>query len=352
MILINYMAITRHFHLIVIASLIGLSVPVFANHTPIIRADVVDTILNLAYNCHFDRALRLVDDLNRTDSASIEWGFFRAFVLWQELIFKDSAGIEDRNIEAEFYNSIRQVIDTAKSRLSSNPRDTMSLFYGGFAFGYLAKFDAANGNKYLAAREGDKGLSYHKTLLAICPRWYDVYFSEALFNYYTSALPWYLKPIFFILGRSGSRDRAYELLSLVSAKGVITKYEAENVLGELYEREGKCDSSCLAFSKLTAQFPGASMYYSDRTAWAYTDANHYQDVVQTCKNALEKEPAPVLSAIDSLYREKIYFRLARAYEALGDGADATSEYEWLAEKGTVAQFRNEARKRLSALMER
>ncbi|HUI29202.1 MAG TPA: tetratricopeptide repeat protein [Candidatus Acidoferrales bacterium] len=345
-----------------------------------------NTIINLTYNCEFNHALTFVDDLASEDTASLKWKFFRAFVLWQEVIFIDSVGAADQNVEAQFSNSIGRVIDDAEVQLSQNPSDTTALFYAGFSLGVLAKFDAAKGDKWKAAREGNKGLSYHKKLISICPRWYDAYFSGALFNYYTCVLPWYLKPLLFFLGQSGSRDMAYELLTLVSSKGSIAKYEADNILGELYERELKFDSASTVYSKLISQFPKATLYYVDRILWSLTEANRYQEVVQKCKETIKILPTWHLSHWDSLYVGKIYFRLADAYEKLGDygnamgtygelidhyvtisevseahlsigrlyekandSQDAIREYIWVANKADSPQLSKEARERLENL---
>jgi len=309
------------------------------------------TIIGLTYNCDFDEAMRVVDSVSAREPDSIKWRFFRSFVLWQRLIFLDSAGAEDKMVETRFMGSVNEVITYGEKRISRNPSDTNALFYTGFALGYLAKYDAAEGDKIKAAREADKGLSYHKKLVSICPEWYDVYFSEALFNYYTCVLPWYMKPILFILGRTGSRNRAYELLSLVSTKGTIAKYEAENILGELYEREGRYDSSCFEYSKLITCFPNSTPYYFDRIIWAFTTGNLYQMVVRKCKEALEFSKERQMTHWDSLYVGKIYSRLADAYEKLGDHGEAMETYNELANYSNTPYRVSEAHFSMARLYE-
>ncbi len=349
-------------------------------------SSLTNTIMNLTYNCQFEEALRFVDDAVNKDTSSITWEFLRGFVLWQKIVFLDSAEVRDQSVEAEFISSINHVINVTESRLSQDPSDTNALFYAGFALGYLAKFDANRGDKWKAAGEGNKGLSYHKRLLSICPNWYDVYYSSALFNYYTCVLPWYLKPLAFILGGSGTRDKAFELLTLVSTKGTIAKYEAENILGELYEREEKLDSVSYLYSKLISQFPMAYLYYSDRILWAFADAGQYQTVVRKCREAIKTSMKSHLSYFDSLYLARIYFRLADAYEKLGDNSnamdtyngfilhfaslkriseahfsmarlyeiandspDAIREYQWVVNKSTTPELMREAKDRLDNL---
>ncbi len=346
----------------------------------------INSILNLTYNCQFDDASKFVNDLAAEDPASIKWKFFQSFVLWQRLIFLDSAGVGNQNAEVQFTNSIERVIDTTEGVLSRNPNDTTALFYAGFGLGYLAKFDANKGDKFKAAREGSKGLSYHKKLLSICPNCYDVYFSLALFNYYTSYLPWYMKPIAFILGGSGSKEEAQEYLSLVATKGTMAKYEAYNILGELYAREEKFDSVSISYTKLISQFPGASLFYLDRIAWAYMEGSQYQLAIRKCKEATKIAGTWNLSYMDSLYVGKIYFRMAAAYEKLGnysaamdtynelinrygslrtvseahlsigrlyekanDPPDAIREYEWVVNKASSPELQKEAHDRLGDL---
>ena len=252
------------------------------------------------------------------------------------MIFLDSAGAEDKRLEVEFNNSIQQVVNESEAQISRGTTDADALFYAGFALGYLAKFDAAKGDKLKAAREGDKGLSYHKKLLEMYPKWYDVNLSEALFNYYTCVLPWYMKPILFILGRSGTRDRAYELLTLVAAKGWVSKYEAENMIGELYAREQNFDSLSVTYSKLTSQFPRATFYYCDRMLWAFTDGSQYRLVVDKSKETIKLSEERKLSHWDSLYIGKIQLRLADAYEHLGEFGDAMAAYnEFIIHDGTI-----------------
>lgn len=345
-----------------------------------------DRIIQLTYNCQFDDALKMVDCLSTKEPASVEWEFFRIVVLWHKLIFLDSAGVDDPDIEAQFVKGTMHVISLGEEKLAKNPADTSALFYTGFSLGYLAKYDAAKGDEFKAASDGNKGLSYHEKLLSRCPNWYDVYFSFALFDFYTSTLPWYLKPLLFILGKSGSKEKAYEYLTLTGRKGRFTKYDAEDILGELYAIDTNFDSLKVIYHSLISEFPNASIYYYYKLSSILLESKQYQLAVRECEKAIKLSGTRYLTYGDSLYLGKIYLRLATSYEMLedygnamqtynelisrrvtlslvpwahfsigqlyeraNDSQDAIREYEQVVNTGTASQLVMQARKRLNGL---
>ncbi len=317
---------------------------------------------------------------------SLKWEFFRSVVLWQEMIYLDSAMVDAREVESRFMESLSAVIERGESILAKNPRDTVALFYTGFALGYLAKLDAAKGNEFKAASDGSKGLTYHKELLELCPDRYDAYFSLALFNYYTGFLPWYLRPLLFILGKSGSKEKAYEYLYLVREKGSLVRYEAEDILGEFYGREDKPDSVRIMYHRLISEFPDAALHYYDKLTWVLMDAQCYDQEALECRNAIRASEILHLTPADSMYLGKIYLRLASCYEksgklneailtcnemidrnitpplsvsahfALGglyeranDFRNAAREYQWVVNAGSRPELVHRARERLDGL---
>ncbi len=352
-----------------------------------------DRVIHLTYDCHFDEALDMLGDSANNNIEPIEWNFFRGVVLWHELVYLDSAKADGKRVEGEFTLAISRTIKIGESALSRNPNDTMALFFTGFALGYLAKYDASKGDEFKAASDGNKGLSYHRKFLEMyaghadsSPACSDAYFSLALFNYYTSGLSWYLKPLLFILGKSGSEEKAYEYLNLAARNGRFTKYEAEDILGELYGREDKLDSATITYRRLGSQFPDAFMYYSDKLEWMLADHRDFERCAVISRETIKSSGTHRLTQIDSLYLAKTYFRLARCYEETGDNSlamqtliemidrhitmsltamahysvatlyehandpkDAIREYQWVVNSGTIPDLVNQARRRLDDL---
>lgn len=355
-----------------------------------------DAVVRLTYNCHFDEALNLLGDSTNKDIDPIKWNFFRGVVLWHNLVFLDSAMASDKSVDNNFTRAIAQTIDIGERTLAQNPNDTAALFCTGFAFGYLAKYDASKGDEFKAASDGKKGLSYHRKFIemsrlqgASSPAICDAYFSLALFNYYTSGLAWYLKPLLFILGESGSKEKAYEYLTLAGKNGRFTKYEAEDILGEFYAREEQFDSVAVVYHHLISQFPDAFLFYFDKLSWALANHKEYNRCAMMCLEAIKASYTHRLTQVDSLYLAKIYFRLAGCYEETGnygeamqtfngmidrnmmpsfaarahfsvgklyeranDPQDAIREYEWVVNSGTVPELVNQARERLGNLTTR
>ncbi len=287
-------------------------------------------IIRLVYNCRFDSAMHLVDGYASQSSDSIRWDFLRSVIFWQQMVYLDSAGAASRDAKNAFMKSVGDVISLGEARLAMDPKDTSSLFYTGFALGYLAKMDAARGDEFKAASDGSKGLGYHRALLKLRPDCYDAYFSLALFNYYTGFLPWYLRPLLFILGKSGSKKTAYEYLNLVRERGTLVKYEADDILGEFYGRVDKPDSVSLVYHQLIDRFPGAALHYYDKLTWVLGDSKHYGREARECRNAISASDTLELSRVDSMYLAKLYMRLAAVYEKTGRDSDAIDTYRSMA----------------------
>lgn len=243
------------------------------------------------------------------------------------MVYLDSARVDSREARTGFLRSNKNVIAMGRKRLSSDPKDTSALFYTGFALGYLAKMDAANGDEFKAAHDGDEGLKYHRELLKMCPEEYDAYFSLALFNYYTGFLPWYLRPLLFILGKSGSKEKAYEYLNVVRRKGTLVKYEADDILGEFYGRVDKPDSVSLMYHRLIDRFPGAALHYYDKLTWVLGDSKHYNREARECRNAIAASDTLTMNRVDSMYLAKLYMRLAGIYEKTGSDSEAIDTYK-------------------------
>jgi tetratricopeptide (TPR) repeat protein len=312
----------------------------------------VEDVIAMTYDCNFRGAIEAVDALSEASPDSLKWEFFRSVIQWQRLVYLDSAMVDARDARNAFTTSLSTVIERGERRIAEHPDDTDALFYTGFALGYLAKLDAAEGDEFKAARDGNRGLSYHRTLLKLCPGRIDAYFSRALFNYYTGFLPWYLRPLLFILGESGSKEKAYEYLELVRTRGDIVKYEAEDILGEFYGREDKPDSVRLMYHELISKFPGARLHYYDKMTWVLMDSKHYDHEAAECENAIGESSELRMAPADSAYLGKLCLRLAECYEKLGRDSDAARVYNYMIERSIAPRLSATAHFSLGRLYER
>jgi len=170
--------------------------------------DLVDKLLQLTYNCQLKEAKIFVNQVLQKDSLSIEWNYFRAMVLLRSM--SDNQGNKDEM--EQFEKAVNKVIKIGEERLAQNPNDSIGLFYTGAAYGYLAIFYIKkDGSTFKAAGTAKKGLEMHKKLISLFPDYYDAYLSLGIFNYFASDVPWYLKPILFIFGMSGDKEKGIRI---------------------------------------------------------------------------------------------------------------------------------------------
>jgi tetratricopeptide (TPR) repeat protein len=226
----------------------------------------LDDAINMTYNCRFEDALNIVNDELLRDPNSLQWLYFKGMIYYRKWLLKTtfSRGEEDRKkseiLLNDFFDQFFKVSADCEEILKNNPNDTTALFYGGAAYGYIGIYHVKKGEPFKAASEGKKGLNFHETLLKISPRWTDVYLSLGIFNFYASDVPWYVKPVLWILGRSGDEDKAFDYLKLVAENGKLARYEAMELLMELCIRRKNYTMATELFEKLNSLFPGGRYY--------------------------------------------------------------------------------------------
>ncbi len=345
-----------------------------------------EKIVALSYACRFDEAAALLPTLDPGSSPSMRRGFFRAMIAWREYLFRGGAMIRDTILEDSFRTTMSAVVGSGEAVLSKAPDSAAALFYTGAGLGYLAELDAASGNYLRAAGEGAKALSYHKKLLSISSEWTDAYLTEGLFNLYASSAPWYLEPVLFILGKTGSKKLAHRYLGLVAEKGRLARYEAEESLALLYGMEQKYELAVSLYHGLAQRFPGAYFYYLRKSISMLSDGGEYDKAIAECRAVIDTAAVMRLTPLDSLYLGLVYVDLAadlgrlgrlkeavrayremvgeriaprfhswahlslgRLYEKTGDQRRAIREYRWVVSRNEVPQHVKSARERLKEL---
>lgn len=354
----------------------------------------VAQIIQLTYNLKFDSALTLVDIELQSYPSSLQWKFFHAMILFRESIyysFQKSVGfIKNENeiipLEDSSITELKEIIEIGKKIIKKNPGDTTALFYTGAAYGYIGINYVRNGSYFAGASEGNKGLNYHDKLMKICPNWADVYLSEGVFNYFASGLPWYLKPVLWMLGKSGSESKARKYLKIAGEKGQYAKYEALEFLVKLFIRENKPDSAAVIINKLIKDLPGSKYYFFFRfgvrmlnnhmlyesnklimkgidlsrqdtlstmdtlevgymyvyLAQSFFKAGNYNRVIELWKDLIQRKLLPN-------EEQEGYIMLANSYMELGDKAKAKKYYEWVFHKSTNPNLIKIAREKLEEL---
>lgn len=216
----------------------------------------MEAALSATYDSRFQYAGALADSMIARDSTSSVWKFIRGVIIWREIYL----GGRNEALEAEFRQRMNGLITEGRREVERDPNNTTALFVTGAALGYLGLYHWATGEILRAASEGKEGLSYHERLLALNAQCYDAYLSLGLFNAYASNVPWYVKPLLWILGRSGNEERGIEYLTLTATKGSMARIEAREALSELQIRRHEFDLASASYLDLLKQFPHSTYY--------------------------------------------------------------------------------------------
>lgn len=224
---------------------------------------IYDAVILLTYNGKYDSARVEIQELKNDANNSLQLNYFEAMIIWRQYLVLGSAIPQKEKTKNDFEEKLNFVISEGENVLQKDENNSNALFFTGAAYGSLAQYHSrVNGSYFKAAGLGKKGLDLHEKLLSFYPKAYDVYYSLGLFNYLASDVPWYLKPVLFILGRSGSEAKAYKYLKTASIKGNFARYEAMETLAGLHTSNEQYNSADSIYKDLKIRFPLNTNYYN------------------------------------------------------------------------------------------
>lgn len=244
------------------------------SNTPIKFVNDQEKVVYLTYNSQFDKAVELVNSYLKKDPNSLEWNYFNAMIKLRKLSFYAAYNEGFTFTEAEkekFYNEnieeLERVGKIGEELIKKNPADTLAIFYTGAVYGFIGMYQASNNSYLKAVSSGKKGLNYHDELVEKCPRWNDVYYSKAIFNFFASNVPWLIKPFMWIFGYSGTEYRAEFYLQKVVKWGNLAKYDAKEYLVKLYNRQEKYAEANKILEELANELPNSKYKYASQLNW-------------------------------------------------------------------------------------
>lgn len=265
----------------------------------------------------FARADQIINAQLQQDGDSLKWCFLRGMRHYSDL-FAVTQPIDKTALGALAFN-LSRVAAIADERLSINPNDSLGLFYGGGAYGYLGISYAANGSLFKAVSTAKKGAKYHEQLISLHPDCYDAYLGPGIMNLMTSAAPWILKPILFLLGLSGTEDKADEYLSLAYAKGTRVRYEAGVYLAQLRLRQKDYHKAFELYSNLTTEYPMRVGLRAEYLSSLLSNKRH-DDVIKIASETMDSFEASrySFSRNDSAWIPYIFWDCAQAFQLTGN----------------------------------
>lgn len=313
-------------------------------------------LIRLTFNSQFDEAFQIAAEHLAKEPQALTWKYFHAMILFRQaeyqIYLSDSYGRSEYKTQAKdlLNNSYNELIELAKmgdKLIEKNPRDTAALFYTGAVYGYIGMYLANEGDNFKAASKGRKGMDYHEQLMKMYPKWSDVYYSEGVFNFYASNVPWWLKPILWILGRSGTESKAEENLKKVADNGNYAKYAAMEYLMQLYLRQEKFEEAIKLCDRLGKEFPDNRYKYKRMISWFISGDENYKRVNEYLRNEIEHAKKEELSEINKLEVSHFYLSLANNYSAIGEYSKSIAVFNELIDSKLIPATESWSRVRLA-----
>ena len=225
---------------------------------------LTEQVIFLTYDDQFNEALQLVDKMIKNEPDSIQWRYFRVMIYWRELVIRGWGPNLNQDLADKIGDELLSLKRTADSISNSTSTSVKDLFFAGAIYGYVGMYYAGIKDEPLKAiGVGKDGIDCHKRVLQLDPTCYDAYYSLGVYNYFASMAPWYLKPFLFVFGMAGSEEKADRYLRLAADKGTLAKYEAMEMLANLYERQKQVDSAATIYRRLIQEFPDGCFIYGN-----------------------------------------------------------------------------------------
>jgi len=288
--------------------------------------DSLEVVLAEALNrSDLDIADRILQTQLKLDSNAIQWQFFRGMRSFIE-ISNDKSRQNEENLN-RLRVAMERVVEIGEIRLEKNPSDSVALFYTGGAYGYLGIAQLQSGSMFKAGSTAKKGFKLHEKLIELCPAYYDAYLGPGMKNLMVSAIPWFLKPLLFLLGLTGNEETAKEYLTIAYEKGRSVHLEAGNYLAQVYERRKEWGKSSAIYAELLGRYLYRAGLCAQSLQPLYAE-NKYEEAAERCKRMMERfeRDGHVFTRADSVWMRYVVRSRCSALKHLGKGGEAVELY--------------------------
>ncbi|MCB0278069.1 MAG: hypothetical protein KDD94_01100 [Calditrichaeota bacterium] len=187
-------------------------------------------ILFHTYNSDYAIADSLIDEQIKRDPTHPKYHFFRSAIFFLKAGYQVNETERDSLINLAIV-AAEEAVDLAEDREMT----TENKFYLGAAHGYLGRAHGMQRSYFSALKHGRKGKELLEEVVEEDPEYWDAYLGLGIFNYYVDKLgSGILRPVVWILGMSGDREKGLRYLKLARDKGKLAFAEATAVLGTIY----------------------------------------------------------------------------------------------------------------------
>jgi hypothetical protein len=222
-------------NLIILSFLFFLPIHTFAQRGLLYRKDLlpeISQILALTYNYKFDKAKKMLSEIQKKIPDHPATTFLEALILYWEFY---PLTTENPN-SASFLRLMEETSVKAEAMAEKDEEDLEGIFFSLFSKAFYIMYWADNGKPskvfpYL-------NFLYHQTMKSMERKdeFVEFYFSSGLYNYYIEAYPDkhpIFKPVKFLF-RKGNKTEGLEELKYCAENAVYLKVEAQYFLTLLY----------------------------------------------------------------------------------------------------------------------
>lgn len=284
---------------------------------------MVSWTIENTYDYKFEEAVRTTDKLIAAYPDEPVGYLYKCGVIWK-MLEEDCAGPTD-----SAYSEIKHLIDSAcglsKTYVGKNPSDVMGLFYYAGGLVYRARYGAIKHDWFSVMSDGVKSRKLLQKILELDPNFYDAYSGIGAFNYYASNIPWYLKPIAYVLGVSGNGAEGLAQLRKAAEYGKYSKTEAAEFLATVvYVNEDDYSGAKEIMRILHDEYP-LNLDFTRSLCWDLYKLHDYAPIIGYADSALS-----LYASNDGCHGRNIGYLLFLRANALSDlnrdYAEALNDY--------------------------
>jgi len=254
------------------------------NATEAVLDSMVLETMNDTYNFRFEEATSITDRMIK-NYPEMPQGYLYKCAVRLKMIEEGCAGPRD-SANAEVKDLIDNACKLSAALVEKNPNDLMANFCYAGSLVYRAGYEARGGDWFSVMSDGVKTRKLLEKAIALDPHFYDAYSGIGAFNYYASHIPWYLKPLAYLLGVEGSEEKGISELTTASQFGKYSKVEAANFLASVvYPEKKDYASSARLMEQLHDRYPW-NLDFTRTLCWDYHMLQSYGSVVTLSDSAL------------------------------------------------------------------
>ncbi|MGO9481535.1 MAG: tetratricopeptide repeat protein [Candidatus Kryptoniota bacterium] len=307
--------------------------------------EVITSILHDTYDCKYNVALDETDKLIMDFPDEPEGYLYKSGVYWK-MMEEGCVGSSD-STKMEIRALIDKACELSQQKLQSDPNDIMTHFYYAGSLAYRAGYEGMNHDWFAVMSDGIKAKRILERTIELDPNFYDAYSGLGAFNYYTAHIPWYLKPLAFVLGVNGNENEGIAQLEKAAQFGKYAKIEAEVFLASVVYAHQEAYSNALKIMlDLHRQFPD-NLDFLRQICHDYYEIRNYAEVIRFAGIALAMDDSTGSCHLSTL----CYIRFCRgeSYEELNEKSKAIADYEIVTKLNGQGYSGKEAKEALDKL---